>query len=817
MLVPVRWLKEYVDTDLTTDQIAHRLTMAGLEAENITRIGEGWDRVFVGEVEAVERHPDADRLVLATVAAGEHRLTVVTGAPNIAAGQRVPLALVGARLIDGHSDDIRHITLKASSIRGVRSEGMVCSEKELGLSDEHEGIMVLPEDAPLGAPLREYLGDDVIEFEITPNLVHAFSVLGIARELAAIVNTSLKSVDLADLSGVTRDDSRVTIADPDLCGRYALAIIENVTIEPSPDWMQRRLMAAGMRPVNNIVDITNYVMAEIGQPMHPFDADRLVGDHIIVRRARPGESIETIDHIERTLDDQVLVIADTERAVALAGVMGGVDTEVTDATRTVLLESASFDPKSIRRTARSLKLPSEASARFQRGVDSNLAWVAIERFTALQRQILPGATVRLVADDYPSPRERTVVRMQYSEIERLLGMVIPIDTVLDVLRRLEFQVEVEATDAGPLLIVSAPTYRLDISLPADIVEEVARIHGYDSLPERLPEGGAVPINREVPRLVDRVAQDALIAAGLQQVITYSMIADQDLVALAPDSGGVPELLGGYPRPEVDYVRATNPLRADWEIMRPTMIPSLLKIVAENLKVIERVAIFETARTYQPVGLDELPDERRGVAIAMSGLRELRRWYRSDESELDFYDAKGAVEILLERVGAAGTSFQSVSHPSMHPGRCAAVTLGTAQIGIIGELHPRVAANFGIEARVAIAELDLEPFVETLLESWRAVPVSRFQPMRQDFAFVVDNGVTTIDVQRAIASGAGQLATAIDLFDVYRGNGIPEGTKSLAFNVTLSAPDRQLAAHEVERIRSKIEQNVRKRVGGKLRT
>jgi phenylalanyl-tRNA synthetase beta chain len=430
---------------------------------------------------------------------------------------------------------------------------------------------------------------------------------------------------------------------------------------------------------------------------------------------------------------------------------------------------------------------------------------------------LPGATVRLVADDYPSPRERTVVRMQYSEIERLLGMVIPIDTVLDVLRRLEFQVEVEATDAGPLLIVSAPTYRLDISLPADIVEEVARIHGYDSLPERLPEGGAVPINREVPRLVDRVAQDALIAAGLQQVITYSMIAHQDLVALAPDSGGVPELLGGYPRPEVDYVRATNPLRADWEIMRPTMIPSLLKIVAENLKVIERVAIFETARTYQPVGLDELPDERRGVAIAMSGLRELRRWYRSDESELDFYDAKGAVEILLERVGAAGTSFQSVSHPSMHPGRCAAVTLGTAQIGIIGELDPRVAANFGIDARVAIAELDLEPFVDTLLESWRAVPVSRFQPMRQDFAFVVDDGVTAIDVQRAIASGAGQLATAIDLFDVYRGNGIPEGTKSLAFNVTLSAPDRQLAAHEVERIRSKIEQNVRKRVGGKLRT
>jgi phenylalanyl-tRNA synthetase beta chain len=816
MRVPVKWLREYVNTELTTAEIAHRLTMAGLEAESIAQIGAEWDRVFVGEVETVERHPDADRLVLATVGAGEHRLTVVTGAPNIAAGQRVPLALIGARLIDGHSEELRHITLKASSIRGVRSEGMVCSEKELGLSDENEGIMVLPGDAPVGAPLRDYLGDDVIEFEITPNLVHAFSVLGIARELAAIVNQPTSVVQLADLSAVERRDDRVDISDPSLCGRYALAVIDNVTVAPSPEWMQRRLTAAGMRPVNNIVDITNYVMAEIGQPMHPFDADKLAGERIIVRPARSGERIVTIDHVERELDEHVLVIADAERAVTLAGVMGGVDSEVSDATTTILLESASFDAKSIRRTARVLRLPSEASARFQRGVDPNLAWTAIERFTALLAEIDPTASVRVVADAYPRPKGRSIVRMPYAEIERLLGMSIPMETVIDILKRLEFEVVVEDVGGEPLIVASAPTYRYDITLPADIVEEVARIHGYESLPERLPEGGAVPIHRDPARLVDQVAQDALIASGLQQVITYSMIADEDLLALSSRRDAIPDVLGGYPRPEVDYVRATNPLRADWEIMRPTLLPSLLKIVAENLKYVDRVAIFETARTYQPVGRDDLPEERRGVCLALCGMRDLGGLHRAADRHYDFFDAKGTVETLLERLGASRVSFSAVKHPSMHPGRCAAVSLDSVQIGVVGELHPRVAANFGIDARVAVAEFDLEGFQGTLLESWRVSPISRFQPVRQDFAIVVDERTTAADVRAAIAIGAGPLAVGIDVFDVYRGAGVPEGSKSLAFTVTLSAPDRQLAEHEVERVRAKIEQNVKRRVGGTLR-
>jgi phenylalanyl-tRNA synthetase beta chain len=407
--------------------------------------------------------------------------------------------------------------------------------------------------------------------------------------------------------------------------------------------------------------------------------------------------------------------------------------------------------------------------------------------------------------------------MKYSEIERLLGMVIPIATVLDILGRLELEPEVEESDAGPVIVVSVPTYRSDINLPADVVEEVARIYGYDSLPERLPEGQAVPVVRDPARLVDRVVQDALDSAGLQHVITYSMISDDDLLSLSPNRDGVPELLGGYPRAESDYVRATNPLRADWEIMRPTMLPSLLKIVAENRKYNPRVAVFETARTYQPAALDELPDERRGVALAMSGVRAPASWYDGDESELDFFDVKGAIELMLERLGAKHVAFKPVAHPTMHPGRSAAVCVGDLQIGIAGEIHPRVAASFGIEGRVAVSEIDLEVFAGTLLENWQVSSVSRFQPIRQDFAVVVDEGIAAGDVQAAIQSGAGPLGTAIELFDIYRGQGIDAGRKSLAFAVTLSAPDRQLAEHEVERIRGKIEQNVKKRVGGTLRS
>ena len=422
MKVPLRWLSEFVDTGLTVEELAHRLTMAGLEAEKISVIGDAWDKIYVGHVEAVERHPDADRLVLATVDAGEHRLQVVTGAPNIAQGQTVALALAGARLIDGHADGQVYRTLKPSAIRGVRSEGMVCSEKELGLSDEHEGIMVLEAEAPRGAARRlaRRHGDRVRDH---PNLVHDFSILGIAREAGALTDRPVATPDDFDLGSCHRvRPTSVTVEAPDLCARYVAVVIEGVTVEPSPAWLQRRLLAAGVRPINTIVDVTNYVMLEYGQPLHAFDADRLADGRIVVRRARPGETLETLDHQVRQLDDEMLVIADTQRAVGLAGVMGGVDSEVTTTTRRIVLESANFDMKSIRRTARELKLRTDASARFERGLDPNLARDAAARATRLILDLSPGATVSAVADVYPQPLTPRPLSLPFAEIERLLGV-----------------------------------------------------------------------------------------------------------------------------------------------------------------------------------------------------------------------------------------------------------------------------------------------------------------------------------------------------------------------------------------------------------
>ncbi len=465
MKVPLRWLSEYVDTGLTVEELAHRLTMAGLEAEKISVIGDAWDKIYIGHVEAVERHPDADRLVLATVDAGEHRLQVVTGAPNIAQGQTVALALAGARLIDGHADGQVYRTLKPSAIRGIRSEGMVCSEKELGLSDEHEGIMVLEAEAPKGAPLAEWLGETVIEFEITPNLVHDFSILGIAREAGALTDRPVATPSIYDLASAPSGPADlVTVEAPDLCARYVAVVIEGVTVEPSPAWLQRRLLAAGVRPINTIVDATNYVMLEYGQPLHAFDADRLADGRIVVRRARPGETLETLDHQVRQLDEEMLVIADTHRAVGLAGVMGGVDSEVSDDTRRIVLESANFDMKSVRRTARELKLRTDASARFERGLDPNLARDAAARATRLILDLSPGATVSAVADVYPQPLTPRPLSLPFAEIERLLGVRYDPEQVVDVLSRLGFSPTLDGEGDTATLRLIVPTWRSDVTL-----------------------------------------------------------------------------------------------------------------------------------------------------------------------------------------------------------------------------------------------------------------------------------------------------------------------------------------------------------------
>jgi phenylalanyl-tRNA synthetase beta chain len=809
MKVPLRWLAEFVDTGLSPEELAHRLTMAGLEAEKITRIGAEWEKVYVGRVEAVEPHPDADRLVLATVDAGEHKLRVVTGAPNIAAEQMVALALAGARLVDGHAEGQVYRTLKPSAIRGVRSEGMVCSEKELGLSEEHEGILVLDADAPQGAPLAQWLGDTVIEFEITPNLVHDFSILGIAREAGALTDRPVTLPPTYDLDRAPAGRANlVTIEADDLCSRYTAVVIDGLEIAPSPAWMQRRLLAAGMRPINNIVDATNYVMLEYGQPMHAFDADRLEAGRIVVRRARPGETLETLDHQMRQLADDMLVIADDERPVGLAGVIGGLNSEVTEATRRIVLESANFDMKSVRRTARTLKLRTDASARFERGLDPNLTRDAAARAVKLILEMVPGASVSAAADLYPRPVTPRDLALPFGEIERLLGVRYEPDQVLDVLRRLGFSPTLD----GQTLRVVVPTWRGDVNQPADIVEEVARVIGYESLPETLIVGRTAPVHRDPDYALQRAVRGVLTGAGAFETVSYVDIGADDMRRLAPEGeaeAGIHEV------PIAQAIRLRNPLHADRDILRPTLLPSVLALAAENLKHERGVRLFEIARVYLP-SHDELPREVNALAIVLAGERDDVGLY-AVPGGLDFFDLKGMVDALLQRLGVTGAEYQRIEHPAFHPGRAAGLFVAGARIGILGELRPDRAEAFAIETpRVAVAEIDLDQLRQVSHPVPQTITVPHFLPVEQDFAIVVAEETPAADVEAALRAGAGPLATGIALFDIYRGPQIGAQRKSLAYRVTFTAPDRALTDAELGKVREKIARTLRQRVGGELR-
>lgn len=810
MKVPMRWLREFVETGLPARDLAHKLTMAGLEAEKLETIGDGWQNVFVGHVDTVERHPDADRLVLATVTAGAHHLTVVTGAPNIAAGQVVPLALAGARLIDGHSDGQVLKTLKSGVIRGVRSEGMVCSEKELGLSDEHEGIMVLEADAPVGAALADWLGDTVIEFEITPNLVHAFSVLGIAREAAALTEHDVTLPARYDMSQAPQGaPDLVTIEADDLCARYAAVVFDGVTIAPSPAWLQRRLTAAGVRPINNIVDVTNYVMLEFGQPLHAFDADRLHDDRIVVRRARPGETLETIDHVERRLDPDMLIIADAERAVAVAGVMGGVDSETTEASTRILLEAANFEMKSVRRTARALKMRSDASARYERGIDPNQVTDAVARATQLILELSPGATVSAFADVYPHPREPMPLSLPFGEIERLLGVRIAPEVVESVLERLGFSPHV----TEQMIQVLVPTWRSDVTMDADIVEEVARIVGYETLPETLPTGETPPVRRDPMFLFQQKARRTLAGLGFWETISYVTIGANDLLKLSEADALTPGIHAVAPE---SVLRLRNPMQAERDLLRPTLLPSVLETTSRNLKHQRSVLLFEIARTYLP-SRGDLPREAAVLALALAGRRGALDRFADPTDELDFFDAKGAVEVLLERLGVQGASFQPMTLPAFHPGRTASVYLGDSLVGLVAELRPDRALAFDIESpRVAVAELDLEALLEVAKPIPSGISSPRYLPVEQDFAVVVSEETLTAEVLAALRSGAGPLASGFDLFDVYRGPQLGEGRKSLAYRIAFTAPNRALTDAELGKVREKIGKTLRQMVQGELR-
>ena len=819
MRVPISWLKEYVDIVLPVEELADRLTLAGLEVERIERIGDFWDRdkIFVGKVLEVRPHPNADRLVLATVDyGGPEPMTVVTGAPNLKPGMRgvkVAFAIAGARLIDGHAEGRRMMTLKPGKIRGIVSAGMVLSEKELGISEEHEGIMELPPDAPVGMPLVDYLGDTILDIELTPNLAHALSVTGIAREVAALTGQALRlPAPREEGTGAPAEaQATVEIADPDLCARYIAAIIRDVEIGPSPFWMQRRLTMAGMRPINNVVDITNYVMLEVGQPLHAFDLDLLRPKEpgglpaIIVRRARPGERMVTLDGVERTFDEQMLLIADGAGPVAVAGVMGGQESEVTPQTRNILLEAANFDYLSVRRTSQLLKLSSEAATRFGRGLDPELALLGAVRATQLLREYAHGQVARGLIDVYPAPPERPVIDLAPQEVERLLGVALSTERIQAILESLGFGV---ASTGRGVLEVTVPTHRRDVRLTADLVEEVGRIYGYDNLPDTLMADELPPQQRNLPYILTERVRDILVGCGLQEIITYSMTNIESVARLTP----------GEPPPNpTSFIRIANPLSQERNLMRQTLQDAMLQTLASTLRVAGRALLFEISRVYLPKPGQLLPDEPRRICIGLAGPRGPRVWGCDPSQPLDFFDLKGIVETLLARLGVQDATYEPLESPTFQPGRAATVRVGEQVLGSLGEVDPQVRDAFDLPpVRTCLAELDLEAILDLAVQLRQMEPISRFPAVTQDLAIIVDETVPAARVLELIRQGGGELLRQAVLFDVYRGEQIPAGKVSLAYALTYQAPDRTLTDEEVARVQERIVRLLEQKLGATLR-
>ncbi len=791
MKVPLSWLREYVSVSLRAKDLAGRLTMAGIEANVAEATGKSWDKITVGQITAIEPHPNADRLRLTTIDFGQGQSKVVCGAPNVRVGDKVPFAQVGAELIDGHTG--KSVQLKPAKIRGITSEGMACSEKELGISDSHEGVLVLPADAPVGVPLADYLGDAVLDLEVTPNRPDCLSVLGIAREVAALTGQEVRvpSTSYDEAGPEIAGRVAVEIADPDLCRRYCASLIEGIKIGPSPSWMQQRLAACGMRPINNIVDITNYVMLEYGQPLHAFDFRLIGGGKIVVRRARLGERLTSLDGVDRELSPEMLVIADRAIPVAIAGVMGGANSEVTEATTSVLLESANFNQVSIHRTSSGLKLRSEASMRFERGISPELTIPAIRRATQLMLQLAGGTAARGIADVYPGKVEPKVIVLNISQVKQLLGIEVGQDQVINILSSLGFACQ---QTSSAEIHVTVPYWRMDISQGADLVEEVARILGYAAIPMTMLSS-ELPRQQADPELSFREElRDLVAACGFQEVITYSLTSRS---RIAPES----------------VVRVANPFSAEHEYLRTSLRPGLLSALAANQKYEESsIRLFEIGRVFLGRGSD-LPDERESLSGVISGPRGELSWL-GEKGQCDFFDAKGVVEALLAKLGVEA-NYEAGKVEGLHPGRVARVIVDQTEVGIVGEVHPKVSEGFDLLPQpVAIFEIDISKLLACLKGRARYHPLSRFPRSVRDIAILVDVAVPAkqmLDIIRSVP-----LVSHVRLFDLYTGKQVPAGKKSVAFRIAYQSDTRTLTDEESEAAEKEILSRLEKEVGATRR-
>ncbi len=798
MRVPLSWLREYVDL-VSLESLTDKLTQAGLEVKGIEVIGGSWENVRVGLVQDVQPHPNADRLRLVTVDLGDRKTTVVCGAPNVAAGQRIAFASVGARLIDGHTGQTA--ALKPAKIRGVVSEGMVCSEKELGLSESHEGILVLPTDAPLGQPLQDYMGDKVLDVEVTPNRPDCMSVLGVTRELAALSNLMVRAPDVEYPENDTPVGklAGVDIADPDLCPRYTATVIQGIKIGPSPRWLQRRLELCGMRPINNVVDVTNYVMLEYGQPLHAFDFSFISDGRIIVRRARKDETIISLDGVSRELSPDMLVIADSSRAVAVAGVMGGLNSEVSEHTKTVLLESANFNSASIRRTGGALNMRSEASMRFEKGLPAELAVTALLRATRLIIETSGGQAAKGIIDVYPGKKARQPVHLSNIELNRLLGTEIRLPQTKETLELLGFVCRAISADE---LDVTVPFWRADINQSADLIEEVARIVGYDQIPTSMI-CAPIPAFQPSPGLLLKERLGAILTAcGLQEVINYSLTSLESLSRTTQDMS----LPGPQPVP------IANPMSREFECLRTSLRPRLLANTASNQRYEEQIGLFEIGRVYMP-RKGNLPEEVEMLGVVLSGSRQPVSW-RTKDRPADFFDAKGIAEAVFERLGVEVT-FVAAEDAGMSPGRGARGLSGKVPLGVLGEVHPRVVENFKASGPLYLFEIDLEKLLSVVSAEFKYEPLPRFPSTSRDIAVIVDMGVRYQDIVELVRGLP--LVNQVMLFDVYEGGQVPGGKKSLAFRVVYQSADHTLTDEEVNRVQQKMLEALSSKLGAVLRT
>ena len=822
MNVTLNWLKNYIDFELSPSELADRLTMLGVEVESIKQLGAELEGVVVGSVGSIKPHPNADKLVLCQVDIGEMEgLQIVCGAPNVREGMLAPVATIGATLPIG-------LTIKRAKLRGETSQGMLCSEKELGLSEDAAGLMELPTETPLGTSISEALGlDDVVfELEITPNRPDCLSLIGVAREIRAETGNALKlpQVDFNEAETDIREITSVSIEAPDLCPRYAARVIRGVQVGQSPAWLQQRLESVGIGVINNIVDITNFVLMEYGQPLHAFDYHKLDENRIVVRRAAVGENLTTLDEIDRELTPDMLVIADAEKPVALAGVMGGYDSEITETTSDVLLESAYFNPSSIRATAKALGISTEASYRFERGADPGAVPAALDRAAQLVAELAGGSICKGVVDVYPGQQPLTEIQLRPERVNFILGTTLDTSEMVQILSDLGFDVNANGTgnyqtgeetlkksaetpkqkpsSKNPLQI-TVPTFRSDVTREIDLIEEIARVYGYDNIPTTLPKGD-IPVPVPNPSTeVRKHIKHFLLAAGMMEAINYSFCDPNcfDKIRFAAD------------HPLRDVLKLQNPLSPEMSVLRTTLLPSLLENAQHNRNhQIDTIALFEIGSVFIRNGAEKEPERVTGILAGQVGDGVYSNPYR----EPDFYDIKGLVEGILEVCGIVDYTLEKTDAPTFHPGRHAAVLSSNKQIGIFGEAHPEVLENYDLPYKAYLFDFDMEALVAAAIFAKRFEPIPVYPKVERDLAIVVDKAVLSDMPTGLIYATGGELVESVRLFDVYEGEQVPEGKKSLAYAITYHSATETLTDKAVNALHDKVVKHLNQELGAELR-